>query len=542
MNSAYVIRTQSGDRPADSEAQILDWLNQGLCRSGDFVFVRDSMRWLPVCELPVIAPLFASRPDLKVEKLVIYVFVPATRPYQIGPFAVSEMRHKIASGEVGPLAWIFIEGDKEWRQVRQIKILKEVIPLPPQDTPALVAPKELSAESILQVPSAESSVDLLLQEKVPAVPMSLGGGMELEDSSSLPEKKLGPATNPMPNVSMARPKEKSLSFDINTLSGQDATPALMSSSGYSDTGSIKLGDLDVSTSDRSNQVDTGVAVEETTKAFSALGLSLHELQGGSLTQGVATPPPASPPARSAANLPPMPGIPAAVAPSLAPPAAPPAMTPPSAPRMSPPVAPSVESADAFDGITAEIPTDPIWVVKAGTSENIMGPFRFLEVIKFLEEGKLNKNDKISRVGTNRFCKILQQYEFNVKYTLENVVEGGVEKQKIFIRRRHPRVPYMADVQIQHHGQAVQATCINISAGGILIESPKGGFALGETLAIRILPGLINQPISCDVLVIGKVPKIPPGYALKFKELKQQDKEAIDFFVQEALKKEQQRAI
>jgi hypothetical protein len=57
-----------------------------------------------------------------------------------------------------------------------------------------------------------------------------------------------------------------------------------------------------------------------------------------------------------------------------------------------------------------------------------------------------------------------------------------------------------------------------------------------------LPALLQQAISCDTLVIGKVPKIPPGYALKFKDLKVSDKEVIDFFVQEALKKEQQRAI
>ena len=32
------------------------------------------------------------------------------------------------------------------------------------------------------------------------------------------------------------------------------------------------------------------------------------------------------------------------------------------------------------------------------------------------------NDKISKVGTNRFVKIIKQYEFNVKYTIETVVE------------------------------------------------------------------------------------------------------------------------
>jgi hypothetical protein len=38
-------------------------------------------------------------------------------------------------------------------------------------------------------------------------------------------------------------------------------------------------------------------------------------------------------------------------------------------------------------------------------------------------------------------------------------------------------------------------------------------------------------------VIGKIPKIPPAYALKFEDLKNEDKEAIEYDVQEMLKRE-----
>ena len=83
-------------------------------------------------------------------------------------------------------------------------------------------------------------------------------------------------------------------------------------------------------------------------------------------------------------------------------------------------------------------------------------FRFLDVMKFLEEGRINKIDKISRIGTNRFVKIQQQYEFNVKYSIESVVEHGVEKQKILIKRRHPRVPYFTGVQVLTKGGMMAA--------------------------------------------------------------------------------------
>jgi len=158
-------------------------------------------------------------------------------------------------------------------------------------------------------------------------------------------------------------------------------------------------------------------------------------------------------------------------------------------------------------------------------------------VKYLEEGRLTKNDKISRVGANRFVKIAQQYEFNVKYSVETVVEGGLEKQKIFIRRRHPRVPYITGIQVMSKHGLLPGTCVNISAGGILMEMPKAEFNLGEILELKILPGLIQKTISCKSLVIGRIPKIPPGYALKFEDLKPEDKEIIEHYVTESLKRE-----
>ncbi len=193
--------------------------------------------------------------------------------------------------------------------------------------------------------------------------------------------------------------------------------------------------------------------------------------------------------------------------------------------------------DGFDGIVAEIPMDPIWLVKQGTSETVSGPFRFLEIVKLLEEGKLTKNDKISRQGTKSFVKFHQQYEFNVKFSLESVVENGQEKQKILIRRRHPRVPYMTGVQIVSKYGLLAGQCVNISAGGILMEVPKAEFNLGEIIEVKIMPGHITKAISCKSLIIGKIPKAPPGYALKFEDLKPDDKEAIEYYVQETLKRE-----
>ncbi|RYZ98987.1 MAG: PilZ domain-containing protein, partial [Proteobacteria bacterium] len=100
-----------------------------------------------------------------------------------------------------------------------------------------------------------------------------------------------------------------------------------------------------------------------------------------------------------------------------------------------------------------------------------------------------------------------------------------------------RVAYMTGVQVLSRHGALTGTCINISAGGILVEMSKAELVLGDIIEVKILPGLINRSIACKAQVIGKIPKIPPGFALKFEDLKNEDKEAIEFFVQEMLKRE-----
>ncbi len=192
----------------------------------------------------------------------------------------------------------------------------------------------------------------------------------------------------------------------------------------------------------------------------------------------------------------------------------------------------------FDGITVEISGEAIWQVKQENSGRVTGPFTFQEILDMLQTGRLNQDDKISKAGSGRFNKISQQYEFNVKHTVETVIENGVERQKILIKRRHPRVAYITDAQIISHGKTYHAKCVNISAGGVLIEATDLEIDLGDQIELNLMPGMISSNIQTTALVIGKIPKKPPGFALKFVNLSIEDKESIQFYVMEFLKREQ----
>jgi hypothetical protein len=415
----FLLRRLTGDLSAETEQDLRDWLLKGLGKAGDFLYDANSKSWGRLGDHPALSSCFA-KPTTNPEKRVVYILPPGSGALlPLGPFSIKETQQRLLARDATASSWVFVEGDKEWRQLKSLKALSDMLPPLPAEPPVATA------------------------------------------------SSAAPSARPEPNTGSI-PMQTSPSIHID-MSGVDQEPER----------------------------------EDPTMSISTLGLSLDGIK----------------------SLPPMPSR------------APPPPAPPAAKAASAPVPPEDKDSGAFDGITAEIPTDPIWLVKPANAENTSGPFRFLEVVKYLEEGRLTKNDKISRVGANRFVKIAQQYEFNVKYSVETVVEGGLEKQKIFIRRRHPRVPYITGIQVMSKHGLLPGTCVNISAGGILMEMPKAEFNLGEILELKIMPGLIQKAISCKSLVIGRIPKIPPGYALKFEDLKPEDKEIIEHYVTESLKRQ-----
>lgn len=445
----YLLRKVTGDQVLEEQKDIFDLFSKGQCKSGDFLYDFSTKKWSRVAEDSSVAALF-SKPQQAPEKKLVYYMAPGQVAILQGPFSLKEIQQKIQARELCGLSWVFVEGDKEWRQMKSVKALLDILPALPQDHPVLPSTTNVPKEDVVPVASSSeaSSVSLLIER------------------------------------------------------------------------------------------------EEQTKAFSALGLSLEE----SKTEQKLDVAPGSPPpiAKSMPSSPPEEGISLSVesAPhsppplpsqsGVVPPVVPPQVVSP-APG-SPPPAPEKDQS-SYDGLTVEIPVEPIWLIKQANSEAVSGPFRFLDVVKFLESGKLSKNDKISKVGTNRFVKIQQQYEFNVKFNVESVMEKGVEIQKILIKRRHPRVPYITGIQIVGKQGLHVGDCVNISAGGILMEVPKAEFQLGDIFEIKILPGLIPKAITCNAMVIGRIPKIPPAYAVRFENLKNEDKEAIEYFIHEALKRE-----
>lgn len=533
--SKFLLRKVTGDQLVESEQDVRDWLQKGQCKPADLLFDFAAGKWGRVGDHAAVAEFFSTKPAQNPERKLIYFMGPGSSGIPQGPYSTKEIQGRVQSRELCDATWIFVDGDKEWRQVKNVKILHEMLPAFPTDIPAKPAAPE---------PPKSGDLELGFPEQGDGDRASLTRALEGLELSGATAGSTEPA--PSFSASMAEPEREDPTMSISMLglglSAANPEPAAVAKA--------------APVLEAAPAMELAPALE----MAPALELSVDEPAAAPPAPPPAAfaPPKAAPAAPSpsratAPSVPPKapPSLPNAGAPPKAPPPAAPSPPPkaaapaaPSVPPSSPPpVAPSQMEKDtgSFDGITAQIPMDPIWLVKRGNLETVAGPFRFLEVVKLLEEGKLNKNDKISREGTNRFVKIQQQYEFNVKFVVETVVENGVEVQRIVIKRRHPRVPYLTDVQITGKAGVQVAACVNISAGGILVEMPKGDFTLGDILDIKLLPTkMIDKTVACKAMVIGKIPKMPPGFALKFENLKSEDKEAIEFFVAEALKREMQK--
>lgn len=591
LANRFLVRTAAGDHLARSEAEILDWLRKGHCGPGDFVFSEQDSSWLAVCDLPLIAPIFSAKPSAKVERPVITVFrLGRGKTLQEGPFTLSAVLEMLQAGDLCAASWIFVEGDTEWRQVKNVRVLREALRQPPKDQPRLdigaVAPAEplmprqapatllpdkpprtLAQELGVEDDSAEGHISLGIEQNsdpgltkqsqpsivplpsglIPAEPaavptltktQTLIRPLPSADTSEpfpglSPESKQAPAVSfvPIPDANPVPSPPKSDS-DLYTVQLDVPMPALATTdlpnksvqgTGF-DTSTHEVIAIAAPMPPRNLENADDVPEEEQTKAFSKLGLA----QAVTVDPALVAIPPAAPIKASAPVRPPVlkqgktgktaaPGV-AGIASAAA------VKVPP------PPEEP-------FDGLTVEIPQDPIWLIKHDRSDRVSGPLTYQQVMDLLETKQLSRDDKISRSGTNRFNKISQQYEFNVQSSIETIVEGGVERQKILIKRRHPRVAYITEVYVSKIGRSWLAQCVNVSAGGILLESSEIDVELGDTVEIVMMPGEIERKISASALVIGKIPKRPPGFALRFLNLQRDDKEAIEYYVLNSLKKE-----
>jgi CheY-like chemotaxis protein len=97
------------------------------------------------------------------------------------------------------------------------------------------------------------------------------------------------------------------------------------------------------------------------------------------------------------------------------------------------------------------------------------------------------------------------------------------------RRRYVRLPVRVQVRCQSGGRQFQTRSLDLSQGGILLES-SGGLEVGNTVEAGFaLPG-VRDPLRLKGMVVRKLSR--DGMAIEFLEPKQVERAALQIFVAE----------
>lgn len=91
------------------------------------------------------------------------------------------------------------------------------------------------------------------------------------------------------------------------------------------------------------------------------------------------------------------------------------------------------------------------------------------------------------------------------------------------RRSHSRIPVQVRVRIQYTGQEFMAESRNLSAGGVFLETDRK-VPVGTRVRMQFtIPIIAKYPIRAEGEVVWFGEDIPPGLAVRFTEISDDDR-------------------
>lgn len=176
-----------------------------------------------------------------------------------------------------------------------------------------------------------------------------------------------------------------------------------------------------------------------------------------------------------------------------------------------------------------ISNDPIWFVKKYDEEEVNGPFRYLEVIRMLQNQQIDEQDQVKKTGWV-WKTVNEVQEFRPSF-IRHIMEKDVNAQEVLVKRQHPRSSYMSPAIIRYNGIELKGTCTTISIGGCFVEVRNlSHLKIGETVDLEILPGEVPLPIHAQARVASIIERQPKGVGLEFTQINSSLQEKIEEFV------------
>lgn len=185
--------------------------------------------------------------------------------------------------------------------------------------------------------------------------------------------------------------------------------------------------------------------------------------------------------------------------------------------------------------TAPIAQETEWFVLK--DNNKYGPFKYLELIKMLQERKLYEYDFLWQSQMPHWRRVSEIEDFQVGRIQQLVASDAPEVKSAFFRRRYQRASYGASLVIHNSKSVWKGHSLEIGPGGAGIIVEGASFDIGQSLFLHFKAGDGVPPFNAICTVIGKavvsgnMPSV--RYGVKFTTISQSIQHAIMFYTDKA---------
>ena len=103
-----------------------------------------------------------------------------------------------------------------------------------------------------------------------------------------------------------------------------------------------------------------------------------------------------------------------------------------------------------------------------------------------------------------------------------MLEKGMEDGFIE-RRQHPRIPISVRVKVQYTGQEFAAHSVNLSAGGVFLDTDRRLPVGTRVRLVLTIPIIAKYPIRAEGEVVWLAPEESTGLAVRFVDISDDDR-------------------
>ena len=181
-------------------------------------------------------------------------------------------------------------------------------------------------------------------------------------------------------------------------------------------------------------------------------------------------------------------------------------------------------------------SEKVWYIFQNNQQ--AGPFDAQQISQLFASNMIAKDSYLFKVGWKDWRPIEEGYEILGLAPVTNSNSLGTQDSLSQLEHRRnaaPRASISGRVVVHSSGRLSIGQGVNISIGGIFVETSQPLFTVGERLKISVRCEGMDKAFNAEATVIrfNNDSKYPIGYGLKFEQIEQNALEKIQMLVNEA---------